>query len=73
MSKKELLIHEIEQMPESLIEEVGSYLKYLLFRRATEEKECHQASLHWAESAFGEWLTPVEEEAWAHFNPPISS
>lgn len=73
MSKKELLIRELDQLPESILDELGNYLHYIQFRRAHEEKECQKASLSWAESVFSEWLEPTEEEAWAHFNPPISS
>jgi hypothetical protein len=61
MSKKELLLNEIEQTPESLLEQVLDYLRFLKTKRAQERLDTAIAS----ESALKkDWLRPEEEQAW---------
>jgi len=61
MSKKELLPNEIEQTPESLLDEVLNYLRFLKTKRAHERLDTAVA----CESALKkDWLRPEEDNAW---------
>ena len=61
MSKKELLLNEIEQTPESLLDNVLEYLRFLKTKLAQERLDTAIAS----ESALKkDWLRPEEDEAW---------
>ena len=61
MSKKELLINEIEQTPEPLLDEVLDYLRFLKSKIAGERIETAIAS----ESTLAkDWLRPEEDAAW---------
>lgn len=64
MSKKELLIRELEQMPDNLLDEVGNYVQYLLMKqRTTAEKASFELDLSktaWAKN----WDSKDEDEAW---------
>lgn len=61
MSKKELLLNEIEQTPEPLLDEVLDYLRFLKTKLAQKRLDTAIAS----ESALKkDWLRPEEDEAW---------
>jgi hypothetical protein len=61
MSKKELLLHEIEQTPESFADELLDFLHFLKSKIARERLETALAS----EASLGkDWMKPEEDEAW---------
>lgn len=61
MSKKELLLNEIEQTPESLLDNVLDYLRFLKTKLAQERLDAAIAS----ESALKkDWQRPEEDKAW---------
>lgn len=61
MDKKELIVKEIEQIPEPLLEEV---LDFVRFVKAKHTEERFEATLL-SESTLGkDWLKPEEDEAW---------
>jgi hypothetical protein len=61
MSKKELLLNEIEQTPEPLLDEVLDYLRFLRTKLAQKRLDTAIAS----ESALKkDWLRTEEDEAW---------
>lgn len=63
MSKKELLIHEIEQLPEPALEQILDFVHYLRFRM---NKDSFESALL-SESSLGkDWLREEEERAWQH-------
>ncbi|KWT92175.1 DUF2281 domain-containing protein [Candidatus Magnetominusculus xianensis] len=61
MGKKELLVRELEQMPETYIDEVLDFVHFLKAKITREGIAIASAS----ESSLGkDWLRPEEEEAW---------
>ncbi len=61
MSTKELLIKEIEHIPEPVLKEVLDFVRFLRTKTVSEATECYLAS----ESSFAkDWLSPEEDEAW---------
>lgn len=61
MSKKELLINEIEQVPEPLLDEVLDFVHFLKSKLLKERLDTAIAS----ESSLGkDWLRQEEEQAW---------
>ena len=61
MSKKELLINEIEQVPEPFLDEVLDFVHFLKTKIIKERLDTTIAS----ESALRkDWLKPEEDEAW---------
>jgi hypothetical protein len=61
MSKKELLLQELEQIPEPLLDEVLDYLRFLKTKLLQRQLETAVAS----ESALKkDWLRPEEDAAW---------
>lgn len=60
MNKKELLISEIEQVPEPLLDEVLDFVHFLKTKILREKLETAVAS----ESSLKDWLIPQEDEAW---------
>ena len=63
MSKKELLIKEIEQTPEKFLDELLDFVHFLQNKEIHEKCETALAS----ESALKrDWLRPEENEAWAN-------
>jgi len=58
---QELILKEIEQVPEPLLEEVLDFVRFLKAKRAEEKLEVSMLS----ESALQkDWLRPEEDEAW---------
>ncbi|NCO24108.1 MAG: DUF2281 domain-containing protein [Candidatus Infernicultor aquiphilus] len=61
MSKKELLINEIEQVPEPLLDEVLDFIKFLKTKVIKERMNIAMAS---EASLKKDWLKPEEDEVW---------
>ena len=61
MSKKELLINEIEQIPEPFLDEVLDFIKFLKTKLIKERMNIAIAS---ESSLKKDWLKPEEDEAW---------
>ncbi|HBR18099.1 MAG TPA: DUF2281 domain-containing protein [Deltaproteobacteria bacterium] len=61
MSKKELLIHEIEQVPDFLLDEVLDFVHFLKTKAITEKLDTAIAS---ESSLKKDWLKPEEDKAW---------
>ena len=63
MSPKEILLREIEKVPENLIEEVLDFIKFLKYKNDTNKFQITTAS---ESSLKKDWLRPEEDEAWQH-------
>lgn len=61
MSKKELLIHEIEQVPDFLLDEVMDFVHFLKTKAITEKLDTAIAS---ESSLKKDWLKSEEDKAW---------
>ncbi|MBI5098797.1 MAG: DUF2281 domain-containing protein [Nitrospirae bacterium] len=61
MSKKEILISEIEQVPESYLDEVLDFVHFLKTKIIREKMDTAIAS---ESSLRKDWLLPEEDEAW---------
>ncbi len=61
MNKKELIITEIQQVPEPLLEEVLDVVRLL---RAKHTQEKLEISLLSESSLAKDWLRPEEDDAW---------
>lgn len=61
MSKKELLINEIEQVPEPFLDEVLDFIKFLKTKIINEWMNIALTS---ESSLEKDWLKPEEDEAW---------
>jgi len=61
MSKKEILISEIEQVPESYLDEVLDFVHFLRSKIVRENIDTAIAS---ESSLRKDWLLPEEDEAW---------
>ena len=61
MSKKEILISEIEQVPESYLDEVLDFVHFLKSKILREKIDTTIAS---ESSLRKDWLLPEEDEAW---------
>jgi len=61
MSKKELLMNELERVPEPLLDEVLDFVHFLKTKVVKQKLDIAIAS----ESSFKkDWLRPEEDEAW---------
>jgi hypothetical protein len=61
MNKKDLLIDELEQVPEPLLDEVLDFVRFIKTKMTTELKDITIAS---ESSLKKDWLRPEEDEAW---------
>ncbi|NEU75520.1 DUF2281 domain-containing protein [Hassallia byssoidea VB512170] len=61
MNTKDLLLREIEQVPEFLLTEVLDFLQFL---KAKHLEENTQISILSESSLAKDWLKPEEDEAW---------
>ncbi len=61
MSKKELLINEIKQIPEPFLDEVLDFVRFLKTKSIKERMNIAIAS---ESSLKKDWLRPEEDEAW---------
>ena len=63
MSCNEIILREIEHVPEEVLEEVLDFIKFLKQRKNLDKYEITAAS----ESALKkDWLRPEEDKAWQH-------
>ena len=62
LSKKKIVIAELESLPEKFLDELLSFVKFLQFRNSSEE----EAPIHLAsEQVLGkDWNTVEEDDAW---------
>ena len=61
MTKRDILIREVEQVPEPLLDELLDFLRFLKEKCLQERRETALAS----ESVLGQdWLRPEEDAAW---------
>ena len=61
MTKKELLLNEIEEVPEALFQEI---LDFIHFLKAKVIKERLDIAIASESSLKKDWLRPEEDEAW---------
>ena len=61
MTKRELLINEIDHIPENLIDEVIDFVQFLKVKKIKENLEITIAS---ESSLSKDWLSEEEEKAW---------
>ena len=61
MSKKELLMNELEQVPEPFLDEVLDFVHFLKTKIIKEKLDTSIAS---ESSLKKDWLKPEEDEAW---------
>lgn len=61
MRSKDLIIQEIEQIPDFLLDEVLDFLQFLKTKHLQETLEVSVLS---ESSLAKDWLTPEEDEAW---------
>ena len=61
MSAKDLIIQELEQLSESLLEEVWDFLRFLKGKEIQEKLETPILS---ESSLEKDWVLPEEDEAW---------
>jgi hypothetical protein len=64
MSKKELLIRDLEQAPEVILDEISNYLQYLLVKHKIIQ-EIAPLKMDLSKTAWAkDWDSPEEDEAW---------
>jgi hypothetical protein len=61
MVTKELILNEIEKIPEPLLEEVLDFIRFL----KTKKPEGVETAIASESSLRKDWLRPEEDEAWA--------
>lgn len=61
VTKVELIVNEIEQFPESFLEEILDFIRFLKIKAKTNKLETMIAS---ESSLKRDWLRPEEDEAW---------
>jgi hypothetical protein len=61
MNTKEAIAHEIEQVPEPLLDQV---LEYLLSLKSQYQQEKLEITIMSESSLAKDWLSPEEDEAW---------
>ena len=59
--KKELVLKEVENMPDILVDEI---LDFILFLKIKSSKEIAETLIISESSLSKDWLKPEEEEAW---------
>ena len=65
MGKKELLIKEIDQVPEPFLDEVMDFVQFLKAKIIKEKADITIASESFLKK---DWLKREEDEAWQNFN-----
>lgn len=61
MTQKDILLKEIENIPDELLKETLDYLRFLKFKR---QNEILETALLSESSLKKDWLRPEEDEAW---------
>lgn len=64
MSAKDLIIQEMDQVPEPMLKEVLDFLRFFKAKQLQERLEIPILS---ESSLEKDWLRPEEDEAWQHF------
>ena len=62
MTTKEMIVKEIETLPQNLLEEVYDFVGYLKIKKL--EKHIRDITLASEYSLAKDWLKPEEDEAW---------
>lgn len=61
MTKRDLLINEIEEIPETLIDEVIDFVQFLKRKKI---KDCIEITIASESSLKKDWLAEEEDKAW---------
>ncbi|CAG0968807.1 MAG: DUF2281 domain-containing protein [Candidatus Methanoperedens sp.] len=61
VTRKELILREIEQVPDDIFEEILDFIRFL---RIKSRKESMETAIASESSLRKEWLRPEEDEAW---------
>nr|MDO8080129.1 DUF2281 domain-containing protein [Candidatus Freyarchaeota archaeon] len=61
MDSREIILKEIEQMPDTLLEEILDFIKFLKMKAVQEKIE---TAIQSESSLKKDWLLPEEDEAW---------
>ena len=61
MTKKDLIVREIDEVPEPMLEEILDFVRFLKVKGAQEKLEITLLS---EPSLQKDWLKPEEDEAW---------
>lgn len=61
MSKKEVLIGEIENLPDTLVDEILDFVRFLVSKSGG---EVHESTMLSESSLRKDWLTEEEDKAW---------
>ena len=61
VTRKELILREIEQVPDDIFEEILDFIRFL---RIKSRKETMETAIASESSLRKEWLRPEEDEAW---------
>ncbi len=61
MTKRESLLRELDRVPDSVLDEVADFIRFLRVRVARDSMETAVAS---ESSLRKDWLRPEEDEAW---------
>lgn len=61
VAKKELIFREIEQVPDSLVEEILDFIRFL---KTKSQKEKPGTAIASESSLKKDWLRPEEDKAW---------
>jgi len=61
VTRKELILREIEQVPDDIFEEILDFIRFL---RIKSRKESMETAIASESSLKKEWLRPEEDEAW---------
>ncbi|MDR0936408.1 MAG: DUF2281 domain-containing protein [Oscillospiraceae bacterium] len=60
------LIREIETLPVSVLDELYNYIGFIKNQKAQKAQKASDIALASERVLAREWLTPEEDEAWAH-------
>lgn len=63
MTDKKAILHEVDEMPETLLDELRDFIRFLRMKASRERLETAAMS---ETSLAKDWLRPEEDEAWAH-------
>jgi len=63
MTKKDMVINEVKQLPDALVDEVLDFVRFLSNKCANESRETALASEFALQK---DWLKPEEDAAWQH-------
>ncbi len=64
MSNKEKIIKEIDEIPDSYLDEALDFIRYLKIKKVTESAKGGETAIASEHSLQKDWLRPEEEKAW---------